>query len=176
MLNRRFQQGPFGPKARLLQGVCWICPSLPGGTLAMTLLHLLFLFSPLSILYFFRVFALTMHVLLFFSYVPVLLIFLNLGTIASAALSRNAACYYPDGHQATGDFACFLDQDQSPCCGSGSICEESGLCKVAGSIGVSNLIRGTCTDQTWASSACSIFCKGSPIRVLSLRFLVLTSD
>lgn len=162
----------LGPKTFLLQG---LYPSFITRRHALCI-PLFSLLSSLPILHFFRVFALAMRVLLFFSDVRVVSIFLSLGTIASAALSQNAACYYPNGVKATDDFPCFLDQDQSTCCGSGSICEASGLCKVGGSIGVSNLIRGSCTDKTWVSSACSSFCEGWPILVFSLHFLALTSD
>lgn len=89
----------------------------------------------------------------------VLFLFLHLWAVSSA-VSQDATCHYPNGDVATGDFPCFLDQDQSPCCGSGTICEESGLCRVAGSIGVSDLIRGSCTDASWASSDCPIYCQG----------------
>ena len=88
-----------------------------------------------------------------------LLLFLCFG-VRILALSQNAACYYPNGEVAVENYPCFLDQAQSTCCGVGVICEASGLCRVDGSIGVSELIRGTCTDSNWVSSECPLYCLG----------------
>lgn len=74
------------------------------------------------------------------------------------ALSQGATCYSPNGEAALGNYPCFLGQAVSPCCGGGSICEASGLCKVVGSQAVSDLIRGTCTDSTWQSTDCPQYC------------------
>jgi hypothetical protein len=100
-----------------------------------------------------------MRELLFDSLVRAILLLLALGGRASALL-QNSPCYSPDGVIASGNYPCFLDQNQSACCGGGSICEASGLCRVVGSVGVSDLIRGTCTDSTWVSSECPLYCTG----------------
>jgi len=105
-----------------------------------------------------------------------LLILGSLGRVAFA-VSELQPCYAPNGDLAQGgNFPCFLDQDVSPCCGEGSICEASGLCKVAGSTGVSDLIRGSCTDRTWNSPECPQYCLGEWDPVGSfLTFFTLTS-
>lgn len=48
-------------------------------------------------------------------------------------------------------FALLLDQSPSSCCGTGSICEASGLCKVINFTCASELVRGACTDLTWTA-------------------------
>ena len=101
------------------------------------------------------------------------LILLGLGRLTSA-LTVQSACYNPDGSLAQGNFPCFLDQENSPCCGSNTICEDSGLCKVEDSTGVSDLIRGTCTDSTWDSAECPTYCMGLSLSSLLQRFLALT--
>lgn len=76
------------------------------------------------------------------------------------ALAPDSACNSLDWGIATGNCPFFLEQTGSACCGAGSICEVSGLCKVAGSTGVGDLIRGTCIDPSWASSECPQYCTG----------------
>ncbi|CAG8957832.1 hypothetical protein HYFRA_00000172 [Hymenoscyphus fraxineus] len=76
----------------------------------------------------------------------------------TSALAKDARCYSPGGTRALRNYPCFLGQAVSACCSGGSICEASGLCKVPSSVGVSNLIRGTCTDQKWESSDCPQYC------------------
>lgn len=88
------------------------------------------------------------------------LIILGLANIAWAALEPQSLCYNPDGTFAEGNFPCFLGQEQSPCCGGNTICTGSGLCKPPDSTGVSNLIRGTCTDRNWESPECPLYCMG----------------
>ena len=111
----------------------------------------------------------TMRELLFASPGQALLLFLTF-VGRTSALSQDAACYSPNGVIAGGNYPCFLDQEQSACCGSGTICEASGLCKVEGSVGVSDLIRGTCTDSTWASSECPLYCTGQQFSHNSWRW------
>src|SRR5439155_9032994 len=86
-------------------------------------------------------------------FVMLILVFLGSFVRTTLALSSEATCYFPDKSVATGNYPCFLDQSDSPCCGAGSTCEASGLCKMPGSTGVSKLIRGACTDSTWTSSS-----------------------
>lgn len=133
-------------------------PNTPSRSISLPIHRIIFLFLFL----FLCIFALfsTMRMSQPLSALQAFLIFLNLRSIASSALSQQATCYYPNGDVATEDFACFLDQEQSACCGRGSICEATGLCKVAGSIGVSDLVRGSCTDKTWTSPECITICSG----------------
>jgi len=85
------------------------------------------------------------------------IIFLSSST--TRALTATSRCYNPDGSlAASGNYPCFLGQENSPCCGGGQVCEASGLCKVPDSVGVSDLIRGTCTDSSWQSNECPQYC------------------
>lgn len=86
--------------------------------------------------------------------------FLTLGGRTSA-LSQSSPCYSPDGVIAAAITYAFWIRSGVPVVVAGQyVCEASGLCKVAGSVGVSDLIRGTCTDSTWASLKCPLYCTG----------------
>lgn len=82
---------------------------------------------------------------------------------------ENSTCYSP-GVIADGNYPCFMDQKQSACCGAGSICEASSLCRVEGSVGVSDLIRGGCTDSTWTPEKGPLYCTGQYLPSLSRNF------
>ncbi|KAH7176186.1 hypothetical protein EDB81DRAFT_706464 [Dactylonectria macrodidyma] len=85
--------------------------------------------------------------------VSVLLFLCSLST--SLAASK---CYYPNGDEAS-DFPCDPDADESVCCGGGlgSVCLSNKLC--LGSNG--NTVRGSCTEEDWASSECAMYCLGA---------------
>ncbi|KAF7121625.1 hypothetical protein CNMCM5793_009096 [Aspergillus hiratsukae] len=57
-----------------------------------------------------------------------------------------SACYYPD----------------ATCCGQGYACLSNSLCMATGDeikkTGATLYVRGSCTDPTWRSSACPLFC------------------
>ncbi|AEO66599.1 uncharacterized protein THITE_118802 [Thermothielavioides terrestris NRRL 8126] len=69
----------------------------------------------------------------------------------TAGLNR---CYYPNTNEATGDFPCDPDAAVSMCCGEGSMCLSNKSCKGP----KQNMIRGSCTDQTWESLDCPLYC------------------
>ncbi|KAK5040618.1 hypothetical protein LTS07_001118 [Exophiala sideris] len=76
-----------------------------------------------------------------------------------------ATCYWqnstlaPDSQYsiAQDDTACFPDQDNSPCCGTGWTCLSDGVCYIEQN-GESFYYRGTCTDRTWDSQQCPGWC------------------
>ncbi|KAI1620716.1 hypothetical protein EDD37DRAFT_167713 [Exophiala viscosa] len=76
-----------------------------------------------------------------------------------------ATCYWqnstlaPDSQYsiAQDDTACFPDQDNSPCCGTGWTCMSDGVCYIEQE-GESFYYRGTCTDRTWDSQQCPGWC------------------
>ncbi|KAL2192630.1 hypothetical protein P885DRAFT_72830 [Corynascus similis CBS 632.67] len=84
--------------------------------------------------------------------IPHCLSLLLLSNLASA-LSR---CYYPNSKEAVGDFPCDPDAENSPCCGGGpgAMCLSNRSCKGPGQ----NMVRGSCTDQTWGSLDCPLYC------------------
>ena len=76
-------------------------------------------------------------------------------------------CYFPDKTTADHDFPCHPDRDISACCGPGYACLADGVCQVTNaSIDALNAppqrqyLRGSCTDRTWSSTACPLFCIG----------------
>ncbi|OCL13400.1 hypothetical protein AOQ84DRAFT_225623 [Glonium stellatum] len=88
---------------------------------------------------------------------------LSLLALLLPSLSHAAAtCYFPDTTEASHDFPCYPDRDISVCCGPGFACLPNGICEVTSDAvnpGVSYpFVRGSCTDKTWASTACPQFC------------------
>ncbi|KAK2774231.1 hypothetical protein CKAH01_13196 [Colletotrichum kahawae] len=73
-----------------------------------------------------------------------------------------AACYYPNGSIAPNDTPCRDDTAESTCCGQGYACLSNGMCQATGSElqkdGATELVRGACTDRSWRSSSCPLFC------------------
>ena len=77
----------------------------------------------------------------------------------------SATCYWqnstlaPDDPYsiAPDDTACFPDQDNSPCCGTGWTCLSDGVCYIEID-GGEYYYRGTCTDRTWDSQQCPGWC------------------
>ncbi|KAF7503408.1 hypothetical protein GJ744_003891 [Endocarpon pusillum] len=84
--------------------------------------------------------------------------------LASSSLV-SATCYWvnstlaPDSpfSVAPDDTACFPDQDDSPCCGTGWSCLSDGVCYIEQQ-GKPFYYRGTCTDKTWNSQQCPGWC------------------
>ena len=76
-----------------------------------------------------------------------------------------ATCYWqnstlaPDSPAsiAPDDTACFPEQDNSPCCGTGWTCLSDGVCYIEQDNN-SFYYRGTCTDRTWNSQQCPGWC------------------
>ncbi|EXJ95708.1 hypothetical protein A1O1_00831 [Capronia coronata CBS 617.96] len=77
----------------------------------------------------------------------------------------SATCYWqnstlaPDDPYsiAPDDTACFPDQENSPCCGTGWTCLSDGVCYIEQGDS-SFYYRGTCTDRTWDSQQCPGWC------------------
>lgn len=81
-----------------------------------------------------------------------------LASVATA--TQNEACYWPDGSNADGFVQC---KNTSPggftfCCGVADTCTVGGYCV---GVGVGQLYRGGCTDQTWTASQCPQECTTS---------------
>lgn len=73
-----------------------------------------------------------------------------------------AACYYPSGRLSPNDTPCRDDTPHATCCGQGYACISNGMCQATGEelakAGASEFVRGACTDKTWRSSSCPLFC------------------
>lgn len=92
------------------------------------------------------------------------LLLLVLFSIAPPAISA-ASCYFPDGSPSP-DIPCKASASISVCCGAGYACLDNNLCSLVDDIGVAKTranqyIRGSCTDPTWASGRCPLFCLGT---------------
>lgn len=84
--------------------------------------------------------------------------------------AAHAACYYPSGRQSPSDIPCRDDTPHTPCCGQGYVCLSNGLCQATAEElkkpGVNEYARGSCTDKTWQSSGCPLYCIGEGIDFL----------
>ncbi|KAF6824851.1 hypothetical protein CPLU01_10617 [Colletotrichum plurivorum] len=73
-----------------------------------------------------------------------------------------AACYYPNGSISPNDTPCRDDTAESTCCGTGYACLANGMCQATGKElqkeGATELVRGACTNRSWRSSSCPLFC------------------
>lgn len=63
-------------------------------------------------------------------------------------------CYFPDQTIALNNYACSLSSNNSACCAIGHICLDNGLCTP----GDGEIFRGACTDKTWRSLDCPLYC------------------
>lgn len=69
-------------------------------------------------------------------------------------------CYFPNGSVQNNTYVCNPSAKFSPCCTTGDVCTNLGLC-------VNDLIktndslywRNSCTDPTWKSSECAQVCQ-----------------
>ncbi|KZL69274.1 hypothetical protein CI238_09089 [Colletotrichum incanum] len=90
---------------------------------------------------------------------PPLVLFLALFSLLSRV---HAACYYPDGSISPNDTPCQDRTAESVCCGQGYACLSNGMCQATGKElqkgGATELVRGACTDRSWRSSSCPLFC------------------
>jgi hypothetical protein len=90
--------------------------------------------------------------------------------LTSADFDR--ACYFPDGSYAGGHVPCLNNTSaNSGCCKEGFACLTNGVCQATGDLlkqpNATKFVRGACTDQKWASSACPLFCNVQNNDVLS---------
>lgn len=76
------------------------------------------------------------------------------------------ACYYPSGNKQTVDRPCDNSVSESHCCGVNDICLTNGMCFQLGDVLL--VTRGSCTDQSWSSSACPRECSDSKSVQLSV--------
>jgi hypothetical protein len=85
-----------------------------------------------------------------------------LSLLAAAFHGADATCYYPSGREAPSDVPCRSDTPFSTCCGQGFVCLSNGLCQSTlddvARAGAPEFVRGACTDGTWRSSNCPLFC------------------
>lgn len=81
-------------------------------------------------------------------------------TLSSQA---DTSCYYPDGTYKSADRPCIDNGTQeSFCCGSqGVICLSDKVCYNNQANEPFTYVRGSCTDQSFKSSACPQFCLSS---------------
>ena len=91
----------------------------------------------------------------------VLIVALTIGLYADAVRSN---CYYPDKSLASTDTPCSSDTN-STCCGKGYACLSNKLCMATGAESYEDdnslYVRGSCTDKSWTSVNCPLFCIGS---------------
>ncbi|KAK1997244.1 hypothetical protein LX36DRAFT_636529 [Colletotrichum falcatum] len=82
--------------------------------------------------------------------------------IFSLSSRAHGVCYYPDGSIAPNDTPCQDRTAESVCCGQGYACLSNGMCQATGRElqkgGATELVRGACTDRSWRSSSCPLFC------------------
>ena len=63
-------------------------------------------------------------------------------------------CYFPNQAIAPNAYACSLSTNYGACCAVGHICLDNGLCTP----GDGQIFRGGCTDPTWSSPECPLYC------------------
>lgn len=72
-------------------------------------------------------------------------------------------CYYPNQVVAPNDVPCQTNGLVSFCCSSGYVCLDNKICMLEASSPVNQdssdqYWRGSCTDQTWSSPDCPLYC------------------
>ncbi|KAF3102572.1 hypothetical protein TWF569_009099 [Orbilia oligospora] len=80
--------------------------------------------------------------------------------IISFISDTRGACYFPDG-SLSNDLPCDPSASNSMCCSYGTDCLMNGVCHSYANTDkgyVSTYARGSCTDQSWGSSACLSEC------------------
>ncbi|KAM0333509.1 hypothetical protein ACHAQA_002172 [Verticillium albo-atrum] len=87
----------------------------------------------------------------------------------TAAQSSSAGCFFPNGTVASSDMSpcggAGADTAHSQCCNQGWVCLSNGLCMAAdqdpAQLADATIIRGACTDASWASPDCPRWCLDS---------------
>lgn len=86
---------------------------------------------------------------------------LNIHLIFLICSFVDGVCYYPNGDVSPQDVPCTSDGN-STCCGVGYACLSNKICMTTNltppSSGSTTYVRGSCTDSTFTSSACPLFC------------------
>ena len=67
-------------------------------------------------------------------------------------------CYNPDGTTAPDDIPCNSQNAVSTCCGNGWLSNVDNVCIQADAS--RRMSRGSCTDRSWQSGDCPLFCQG----------------
>jgi hypothetical protein len=80
-------------------------------------------------------------------------LWLVFGGLMFSAVAR-AQCYAPDGTEYNSDMPCDTGSFPTFCCPTGTTCYSNGLCMNPGGL----FGRGTCTDETYKSDACTQEC------------------
>lgn len=82
-------------------------------------------------------------------------------------------CYFPDGSEVLHHVACRSGDGFSACCEQGFACLSNGLCNVTEHVpdlehrGLAQHNRESCTDPTWESTDCPLFCLNSDLDPLN---------
>jgi hypothetical protein len=74
----------------------------------------------------------------------------------------SSTCYFPDSSVSPQDTPCEDTTEQSTCCGQGYACLSNHICMATGdeiqNPSATLYVRGSCTDPSWRSSDCPLFC------------------
>ncbi|KAF3404165.1 hypothetical protein DPV78_002765 [Talaromyces pinophilus] len=84
-------------------------------------------------------------------------LFLLLPGLLAPSAEASRQCYFPNHKLAVNDTACTAGS-VSVCCQQGAACLDNGLCYLPSASAAGGFIRGSCTDQTWASQDCPQYC------------------
>ena len=90
--------------------------------------------------------------------------FCHLLLVVASSLQVYTSCYYPDGTYSPLDRPCIdNDSQESFCCGLAFTCLSDKVCYTGNQsvLGYSTYLRGSCTDQSFRSSACPQFCSSA---------------
>ena len=73
------------------------------------------------------------------------------------------SCWFPNGAPAQKSSPCNSTQTESACCTKGAICLSNGVCQwnqdlVNADDRIGSMWRGSCTDRSWQSPDCPLFC------------------
>ena len=74
-----------------------------------------------------------------------------------------SSCWFPNGAPAPVSLPCNLTESESACCARGLTCLSNGVCQIDQDLENANdkigtMWRGSCTDRSWQSSDCPLFC------------------
>jgi hypothetical protein len=74
----------------------------------------------------------------------------------------SSTCYYPNGDPSLNDVPCNSTATDSTRCRSTYACLSNNICMstdlTPASSGGTTYVRGSCTDQSWKSDVCPLFC------------------
>lgn len=87
---------------------------------------------------------------------PFALVLYSILLFLPSVIAAVASCYFPDGTLKASDIPSNFTSStgHSSCCGPAAEYLSSGLCLITGLVA-----RGSCTDPTWADSACPNYCR-----------------